>query len=348
MLSALHVVTSTQRRGAEVAAIALHDALGPLGLTGEVVALAPGGDLDLPTLGGGSTRSPTTLRALRRRASEHDVVVAHGSDTLLACALGLAGSSRPFVYRLIGDPAHWSSGALRRWRVRVGLQRSRAVVALDQAGASTLCRDYAVREERIVVIPNAVDPGRFPLVDGGARAGARRRLGLEHDDRVAAVVGALSPEKAPELAVAAALDADEHTVVVVAGDGPLRDRLPSGPRVRVLGSVPDVRPVYAAADVVVLASRTEGVPAVAIEAALCGIPVAATDVGGTAGVVTPDVGLLVPAGDGVALTAAVAEILRRRRHDGVRARQLMVERYSMRTAAVAWAALFRDVAETGQ
>ncbi len=50
-------------------------------------------------------------------------------------------------------------------------------------------------------------------------------------------------------------------------------------RVRFLGSVADVRSVYAAADVVLLTSRTEGLPGVLIEAGLMGLPVIASDVG---------------------------------------------------------------------
>ena len=48
----LHVVASTDRRGAETAAVDLARALNGFGLAGEVVALAPGhvGGLDVPVL----------------------------------------------------------------------------------------------------------------------------------------------------------------------------------------------------------------------------------------------------------------------------------------------------------
>ena len=102
----LHVITSTQRRGAETFAVDLAAALGARGVASEVAALAPGaGDtLDVATLGPAGL-APATLRALRRRAAGAPAVVAHGSRTLPACALALAGRRTPVVYRSIGDPA---------------------------------------------------------------------------------------------------------------------------------------------------------------------------------------------------------------------------------------------------
>ena len=88
----LHVITSTQRRGAETFAVDLAAALAARGLPSEGGALAPGrsvapggGTHDVPVLGG-SPLAPATLRALRRRAAGVPVVVAHGSRTLPACA----------------------------------------------------------------------------------------------------------------------------------------------------------------------------------------------------------------------------------------------------------------------
>ncbi|MGI9119623.1 MAG: glycosyltransferase, partial [Acidimicrobiales bacterium] len=102
----LGVVVSTQRRGAEVFATDLAAALEARGLGVRTVALAPGADgarLDLPTLGR-SRSGPRALQALRAQSRRYEVVVAHGSHTLPACALSLIGGRTPFVYRNIGDP----------------------------------------------------------------------------------------------------------------------------------------------------------------------------------------------------------------------------------------------------
>jgi glycosyltransferase involved in cell wall biosynthesis len=49
--------------------------------------------------------------------------------------------------------------------------------------------------------------------------------------------------------------------------------------VRFLGEVTDVLPVLHAADAMIITSDVEGMPGVAIEALMCGVPVLATDVG---------------------------------------------------------------------
>ena len=86
------------------------------------------------------------------------------------------------------------------------------------------------------------------------------------------------------MAIAAIARLPDH-LLVVAGDGPLRheaERLAAAEapgRVMFLGEVGDVIPVLHAVDAVVITSEAEGMPGVAIEAALCGLPVVATDVG---------------------------------------------------------------------
>ena len=81
-------------------------------------------------------------------------------------------------------------------------------------------------------------------------------------------------------------------------------------RCDVLGSVADVRGVLDAADVLVLASRTEGVPGIAIQAALTGVAVAAYDVGGVGEVVVDGAtGRLVPAEDRHELQAAMVDLV---------------------------------------
>ena len=129
MTACLHLVTDRDRRGAQVHAMDLAAGLERWGQDTEVVALAPGqhGDLlDIEALGPWR-RSPATLRELRQRAADVDVVVAHGSATLSACVLGLAGISTPFVYRQISDPLFWAGSLARRSRVGAMIRRASRV-----------------------------------------------------------------------------------------------------------------------------------------------------------------------------------------------------------------------------
>lgn len=334
----LHLLASADRRGAEVFGAEVAAALDRRGHPGRVVALSPGdGSLDVEVVP--ALSQPGAARRLRRAAADADVVLAHGSRGLVAGTLATLGRGVPLVYRSIGDPAYWGSTAARRARVGVQLRRAAAVTALWPGAAETIVARYRLDPDRVAVVPNAADQQRFTPADDARRRAARRSLGL--DDRpVVAFVGALAPEKRVDLAIAAVAGLDD-AVLVVAGAGPLaaevaasaEDRLPG--RHLLLGSVDDVAEVYAAADVVVLLSTTEGQPGVAIEAALSGLPVVATAVGGTASVVDDGrTGLLVPA---TPTAEEAADALRRALEGaeelGRRAREVAVERFSL--AAVA-------------
>jgi len=138
-------------------------------------------------------------------------------------------------------------------------------------------------------------------------------------------VGRLSPEKG-HLVFLEALD-DLHRRGIdfrctLVGDGPLRPNIESqlaecglSERVRLTGSLDpaQVDRQYDAAGAVVLASFSEGVPVVLMEAMARGIPVVATNVGGVGELVQDNVnGLLVPPGDPKALADALARVLQDR------------------------------------
>ena len=129
----LHVVASTQRRGAEVFADQLGQALGARGWGQQTVAVtASKGEsrLPFPVLGHGRF-SLTTLLRLGRLARSSDVLVAHGSNSLLPVMIVAGVTGRPYAYRNIGDPEYWGHVSYANWRVGSPLRRARTVVALS-------------------------------------------------------------------------------------------------------------------------------------------------------------------------------------------------------------------------
>jgi glycosyltransferase involved in cell wall biosynthesis len=341
------VVTSTDRRGAEVFAVDLGDALSSLGHEVRTVALASGATspgIDVPVLGP-STLGAATLRRLRSAARSADVVVAHGSRTLPACALALAGAA-PFVYRNIGDPTAWSGRGLRRRRTRLFLARSQAVVALTDRAGATLRDHYGVAPAKITVIPTGASAERHRPADARERAHARESLGIPAGARVAAVIGALSEEKDVSLAIdAVALLPDVH--LVVAGDGPERPALEGAATARVpgrahfTGALADPSPAFAAADVVALTSRTEGLPGVLIEAGLRGLPSVTTDVGYVRDIVVDgETGVVVLRRDAASIAAGITRVLAQS-GAGARARARCVARFELAAIAQRWSALLQ-------
>jgi len=170
-----------------------------------------------------------------------------------------------------------------------------------------------VARERVTIVMNGVDSELFKPRD---REAARAELGLPAGP-LAVYIGNLKPEKGVLDLARAWHEVPEGTLVFV-GDGPLRDEIetvtkPLGGRVRLIPRQPLERmPLYmAAADIVVLASHSEGTPNVVLEALACGRRVVATSVGGVPDLITDEaLGLLVPPHDPTALASAITRALR--------------------------------------
>lgn len=353
-MKALVLVASATRRGAEVVGTELAAGLAGLGWSVTTAALAPslaGDPLDVPVLGE-EPLAPATLRRLRHLAHGHDVVLAGGSTTLPACAVALAGTGVPFVYRSIGDPRYWARNSSHRLRTAAQYRLARRVVALWPGAADDLHRLYGVSRARLRVVPNTADPARFVPATPTQRAAQRRAFGLGDHEPVVAFLGSLSPEKDP----AAAITAMGHLAtgtLLVAGDGPLRPDLEhlaarhAPGRVRFLGVLADPLPLLHAADAVLLTSRTEGMPGVAIEAALCGVPVVATDVGGTSAVVLHGLtGYLAAPGDAAGLASFLHRALAEGPALGARARTHAAREFSVHRHLRSWAQVLGEAAGT--
>lgn len=316
-LRILQVITDDDRRGAQVFAHDLAAACRERGHHTVTVALAPGsaGGLDVETLG--PTRlSRRGIATLRHRLSTSDVVVAHGSSTLPACALATAGTGVPFVYRQISDSLFWADTPARRLRVRALLGRAAAVVALAPTAAEVLRTRFSVPDAAITVIPNGVPAGSFTPASREARREACFSFGLDPDRPVVVSMAALVPEKGIDIVIDA-LGAQPGVQLLVAGDGPARPVLERAARALLpdrcvfTGSLADPAPAYAAADLVVLASRGgDSMPAALVEAGFCGLPVVATDVGAIADIVLDGrTGIVLATADVESVGAAIARVL---------------------------------------
>ena len=205
------------------------------------------------------------------------------------------------------------SWALLRLEARLA-QSTSALVAVSPSCRAELVELGVAKEDRIAVVPPAV-----PLPDFLPRAEARRRLGLPLDAFVVAAYGRLVPIKRTEAflqALAAMPDArgDVH------GDGPRMSSLvriaPSNVTFRSASA--DARACMAAYDALVLPSRREGCPLVAIEAFAAGVPVVGFDVPGVCDALGPwGSGILVPESHGSEGLASALRSLRASPERGV-------------------------------
>jgi glycosyltransferase involved in cell wall biosynthesis len=196
-------------------------------------------------------------------------------------------------------------------------------------------RGLGVADARIFEAPNAVDHGIFAErveAERADRGALRERLGL--DGCVFLYVGRLEHVKGVDVLLQAMVDVPG--VLVLIGSGALEEdvRGMAGERIRVVGQLTrdELVPWYAAADVLVLPSRTEPWGMTLNEGAAAGLPLVATDaVGAAHDLIEHGVnGFRVPAGDPVALADVMrmlAEDAELRRRAGERSRAL-VERFT--------------------
>ncbi|HZQ16582.1 MAG TPA: glycosyltransferase [Gaiellaceae bacterium] len=178
--------------------------------------------------------------------------------------------------------------------------------------------------------PTAVGLSRFPWsptvevlhtgVDTGSLRADAARLGpveLVGSPRLCCVARHM-PEKGIDVllhATARLVERLPDVGLTLVGDGldlkahvSLAEELGLAGRVLVTGGVPNAAPYLAAADVVVLPSRREGLPVVALEALALGRPLVATAVGGTPSVcIEGETGWLVRPEDPAALADRIQE-----------------------------------------
>jgi glycosyltransferase involved in cell wall biosynthesis len=240
------------------------------------------------------------VRAARR--VEADLLHAHW----LSAGWVAARTGKPYVVQVWGTDIELARRAPRL--VCGTLRGARLVIAASTALAQAASL-LGAREVR--VIPSGVD---LPAA-----------AGQEADPPEVLYAGRLSEEKG----VLELVEATDGMNLIVAGDGPLRGRMPFA-----RGFVPhdELERLYARAAVVVCPSRREGFGVACLEAMAHGRPVVATDVGGLRDlVVDGETGLVVPPRDPAALRAALEQLLadpKLRQRLGAAGRQRARERFS--------------------
>lgn len=317
----IHIINGPRLRGAERFALELAQSMSARGVRQMIIALR-GLDSEVPPMAGcevivvpPAIGVITRLRWLRRRllSRPDSVVLCHGQGPQKETVIALlaSGEARPFVaVKQIGMLMHWLKSRVDL-RIRFNtwlMSRTDICICLGPRQADEVRNLLGVPAGKVVQIPN------------GRRVPAGLPGGIARDRRQILVVGSLSPEKNPSVA----LDVFRMVRKVVpdcrltfVGDGPLRSVLeasvrssmPSG-SVTFLGHVTDVWQLYLRAGAVVLCSQTEGVPGTVIEATLSGAPTVAWEVGDVAEVLRDGCnGRLTPFGDLGALANALCDVV---------------------------------------
>jgi glycosyltransferase involved in cell wall biosynthesis len=220
--------------------------------------------------------------------------------------LGTSDLLGSLAARSLGVPAistihttlwHRRREVLGRKLVRACVTR---VIAVSESARDEYLARGLGRAHQVVTIHNGIDV----TAAAGEGAAVRRELGIAPDDLVVAMVSALRPEKAHDVAIAAVRilrPRFPNLRLLIVGQGDLRDQISRdardlGQTVVLAGLRPDVMRVLDAADLCLHPSRRDAFPSTIIEAMAARVPVIATATGGIPEILTSrELGTLIPA-----------------------------------------------------
>lgn len=297
-----------------------------------------------------------TALSIRRflKANGIELVHAHGYKANFYAV----ASSFLTRYRCLATCHPWTEVTYSR--------RARLYTALDKLLLRRMVRisavSDAVRQEVLQalpgmaceVIPNGIEVQRFAHSD---TAGLRKKLGLSDNHEIIGTVGRLVPEKGIDYLIESmAIIKQERpdARLVIVGDGPMRYGLEKLVRERGLetkivfaGVRDDVPDLMALFDVFVLASVSEGLPMVILEAMAAGRAIVATSVGDIPKVVHHgSSGFVVRPRDVTGLAVAIRTLLDdpERAHElGCTAQQQVKERFSSQAMADKYLAQYEAI-----
>jgi glycosyltransferase involved in cell wall biosynthesis len=207
-------------------------------------------------------------------------------------------------------------------------------IAVSHLVAALLKQWLPSVQSNVQVIPNGV---LIPEVQ-------RYNIDLPSAEHTILFVGRLERVKGIDILLKAFASLSLPAILLLAGDGSQRSELEElalalgiSDRIKFLGFQADIQQLMASVDCVVLPSRWEGLPMVALEAMAVGATVVAAEVGGLPEVIEHSVtGWLVPPEDPQALACTLREVLINKRQSyyvGQNARQRIVELYSVEAVA---------------
>lgn len=237
----------------------------------------------------------------------------------------------------------------RRFLNRLTSPLADRIICVSQNVADFAQHVIGLPAAKLVVIPNGIDIGSFPPPPNRPMPAA--------ECMTIGYVGRLQKVKGVNFLIAAfAQLVAQHPKLQlqIVGDGSERHALESQVQqlgltnnVQFLGTRQDVAALYPTFDLFVLPSLWEGMPNVLLEAMACGVPLVATNTGGTPEVVEHGkTGILVPPGEATTLYEAMALLIAdtAQRHQLTQAgRQYVEQTFSIKQTVAKTAALYEQL-----
>ncbi len=302
------------------------------------------------------------LEYLRVHRADYDIV--HDNQSLSYAMLRLQERGMPLVstihhpitsdLRLVlaAERAWWRRLLVRRWYAFLGMQQRvarglRHVVTVSECSRQDVARDFGLAAERLELVYNGIDTEVFSPLSGAVRKPLQIMATASADQPLKGLAVLLR-------AFAALLPRHPGLRLLVIGrpreggdTARLLETLELGAHVDFLTGIPTAELVrhYSESTLVVVPSLYEGFGLPAGEAMACAAAVVSSD-GGALPEVVGDAGVMVPAGDAVAMERAIESLLAdpaRREALGRAARARILESFCWRRAARSITALYERV-----
>lgn len=199
------------------------------------------------------------------------------------------------------------NSVLHRW----AYQKVDKVIAVSQAVRRSLT---SFPSEKVTTIYNGIDIEKFITAKSGV---LRKKLAVSEATKIVGMIGRITPIKGQDTFFRSISDISAKVpdiVFIVAGACDDKDYIEKlkniNNKVIFLGMCDNVPEIMKDLDVFVLASLEEPFGLVTVEALAAGIPVVATNTGGTTEIITDEeTGLLIPPEDASKMAEAVIRIL---------------------------------------
>lgn len=159
-------------------------------------------------------------------------------------------------------------------------------------------KELNIKPEKMTLLYNDIDTSRFVVCSEEEKKELKKSVGIDENKKIVLFVHRLTPMKRFYMQLPYVVEKEEfrklNALLVIVGNGPDYKRIKEQVEkskfkdlVKMIGEIPNkqIMDYYKMADVFINPSYSEGFPRVVIESMACGLPVVATDVGGTKDIV---------------------------------------------------------------
>jgi sugar transferase (PEP-CTERM/EpsH1 system associated) len=237
-------------------------------------------------------------------------------------------------------------------------KRCDSVLSISEALKQRLSTTVGVSTSLIKAVQNGVDIEKFSYLQKEQINNFKQKFNIPEDAIVIGTVGRLVPVKDQKTLIEAAQIIKEklpgEIAVVIVGDGPLMENLQGRAAelgvyniVYFLGRQENISEVMNSFDIFVLPSLSEGISNTILEAMACGLPIIATEVGGSVEIVKDgEYGFFIAPGNKNALASAIlkfANDAELRDKFGRNARKTTEEKFSLQSMVNSYEKIYLDL-----